>query len=247
MRWPNVQLLLAEAFRQRGYLIKEIGGESADMVLLSEEGKYLVDCRHWSALEVGANAAGQLYGAMGRLQAKGGFVVTAGRFTSDALEFARGLNVELIPARDFARMLEMAKETITGAVPGDVPSITTTSACLPVVREPTRSSRPATCAPSSVAVVSMSRAVSASDGNGSSVSQTESFDFQRSWLNAHRISVNMSPGTVVTTSIDRLGRSPCARAFMIGGQPWPICISTCGAIEIVPRLLATRSHSASLK
>jgi restriction system protein len=117
MKSANLLLLLAEAFRLQGFLVKEIGGESADMVLLKEERKYLVDCRHWSALEVGANAAGQLYGAMGRLDAKGGFVVTAGKFTPDALEFARGLNVELIAGRELARMLEMAKETITGAVP----------------------------------------------------------------------------------------------------------------------------------
>jgi hypothetical protein len=57
----------------------------------------------------------------------------------------------------------------------------------------------------------------------------------------------MSPGTVVTTSIDRLGRSPYCRAFITGGQPWPICISTWGAIEIVPRLSATSCHSSSLK
>ena len=117
MKWANVQLLLAEAFRLDGFLVKEIGGESADMVLVKDERVYLVDCRHWSALEVGANAAGQLYGAMGRLDAKGGFVVTAGKYTPDALAFARGLNVELIAGRELARMLEMAKETISGALP----------------------------------------------------------------------------------------------------------------------------------
>lgn len=117
MKWPNLQLLLAEAFRVEGFLVKEIGGESADMVLLKEERTYLVDCRHWNSAEVGANAPGQLYGAMGRLGAKGGFVVTAGKFTPDALEFARGLNVELIGGRELARMLELAKETISGALP----------------------------------------------------------------------------------------------------------------------------------
>ena len=116
MKWANVQLLIAEAFRLDGFLVKEIGGESADMVLTKDERTYLVDCRHWSAHEVGANAAGELYGAMGRLDARGGFVVTAGKFTPDALEFARGLNVELIGGRELARKLEMAKETISGAL-----------------------------------------------------------------------------------------------------------------------------------
>ena len=117
MKWANVQLLLAEAFRLEGFLVKEIGGEAADMVLTKDERTYLVDCRHWRSLEVGANAAGALYGAMGRLDAKGGFVVTTGKFTPDALEFARGLNVELIGGRELARRLEMAKETISGALP----------------------------------------------------------------------------------------------------------------------------------
>jgi len=117
MKWANLQLLLAEAFRLQGFLVKEIGDESADMVLRKEERTYLVDCRHWRLSEVGANAAGRLYGAMGRVDAKGGFVVTAGKFTPDALEFARGLNVELIAGRELARMLEMAKETISGALP----------------------------------------------------------------------------------------------------------------------------------
>jgi restriction system protein len=117
MKWPNAQLLLAEAFRQEGFLVKELGGECADMVLLKDDCTYLVDCTQWSASEVGANTAGELYGAMGRVGAKGGFVVTAGRFTPDALEFARGLNVELIAGRELARMLELSKETISGALP----------------------------------------------------------------------------------------------------------------------------------
>ena len=69
----------------------------------------------------------------------------------------------------------------------------------------------------------------------------------RSAPNAARIWVNMSPGTVVTTSIDRLGRSPYRRALLTGGQPCPIWISTCGAIEMVPPVSATRCHSSSLK
>ena len=117
MKWPNLQLLVAEAFRLQGFLVKEVGDESAEMVLLKDERTYLVDCRYWRASEVGANAAGRLYGAMGRADAKGGFVVTSGRFTPDALEFARGLNVELVGGRELARMLELAKETISGALP----------------------------------------------------------------------------------------------------------------------------------
>ena len=84
-------------------------------------------------------------------------------------------------------------------------------------------------------------------GIGMSRSQQTALTRARSAPNAARIWVNMSPGTVVTTSIDRLGRSPNLRAFPTGGQPWPICVSTCAAIEIVPPVSATRCHSWSLK
>ncbi len=65
--------------------------------------------------------------------------------------------------------------------------------------------------------------------------------------NAARIWVNMSPGTVVTTSMEKLGFRPYSMAFITGGQPWPICSSTCGATEMVPPVSATSRHSCSLK
>ena len=74
----------------------------------------------------------------------------------------------------------------------------------------------------------MSLAVSMSSGIGMSRSQQTALTRARSAPNAARIWVNMSPGTVVTTSIDRLGRIPNFRALLTGGQPWPICVSTCG-------------------
>ena len=125
--------------------------------------------------------------------------------------------------------------------------MTTTSACLPGVSEPVRSSSPATCAPSRVAIRSMSSAVSIVSGIGVSWSQQTALTRARSAPKPARIWVNMSPGTVVTTSMDRLGRRPNLRALLIGGQPWPIWVSTWAAIEIVPPVSATRCHSWSLK
>jgi hypothetical protein len=69
----------------------------------------------------------------------------------------------------------------------------------------------------------------------------------RSQAKAARIWVNMSPGAVVTTSIERLGRSPCSSDLSTGGQPWPIWASIWGAIETVPPLSATSRHSSSVR
>lgn len=46
----------------------------------------------FSVTEVG----GELYGVMAARRASGGMVVTGGDFTPDAVEFARGLNIELV-------------------------------------------------------------------------------------------------------------------------------------------------------
>ena len=84
-------------------------------------------------------------------------------------------------------------------------------------------------------------------GTGSLACQAIALTRARSAPKPARIWVNMSPGTVVTTSMLRLGRSPYSMAFMIGGQPWPIWVSTWAAMETVPPESATSCHSSSLK
>ena len=53
----------------------------------------------------------------------------------------------------------------------------------------------------------------------------------RSWTSAVRICVNISPGTLETTSTLSDGRTPRASSLPVGGGPWPISISTYGAID----------------
>ena len=146
-----------------------------------------------------------------------------------------------------AQSTTAATGSITGATFSAVASISTTSACLPGLSVPTLSSSPATCAPSTVAACSISRAVSTSFGTCSLGSYFSSCTRARSVPKADRIWVNMSPGTVVTTSMDRLGRRPSRSALSTGGQPCPICTSTCGATEMRPPLSLTSCHSSSLK
>jgi hypothetical protein len=119
-----------------------------------------------------------------------------------------------------------AAASMTGATFIARASSSTMSARLPGVSEPVRSSSPATCAPLSVAIWSICRAVSIVSGTGSFACHATALTRARSAPKAARIWVNMSPGTVVTTSIDRLGRSPYSIAFMMGGQPCPIWTST---------------------
>jgi hypothetical protein len=85
---------------------------------------------------------------------------------------------------------------------------TTTSACLPGVSEPVRLSTPQTRTPSIVANSSTSRLVRSVGSSSLPAAKAASCAPSRACANRNRICVNMSPGTVVTTSMLRLGRSP---------------------------------------
>jgi len=58
--------------------------------------KFFVQCKQWRAHKVGVEVVRELYGVMAAHGATGGFVVTSGRFTSEAGEFARGRNIKLL-------------------------------------------------------------------------------------------------------------------------------------------------------
>ncbi len=112
--------------------------------------------------------------------------------------------------------------------------ISTMSASLPGVSVPVLWSRPQARAPCSVANSSTSRLVS---GSGSTIRFSSSatlLTISRVPEMRWRIALNMSQGTVVTTSIEMLGRTPASSSLSAGGRPWPICISSSGAIEAVP-------------
>src|SRR5207248_116060 len=139
-----------------------------------------------------------------------------------------------------------ATGSMTGATLSWRASMRITSARLPGVSDPVRCSTPATCAPLTVAISSSCRAVRLPSAGSLRCHQIALLR-ARSAPKAARIWVNMSPGTVVTTSIDRLGRSPDSSAFTTGGQPCPICVSTWAAMDTVPPVSATSRHSSSLR
>lgn len=100
MNWREFEMLVGEAFRLQGYGVLETGGGGADggvdLVLSKGTEKYLVQCKQWKAFKVGVDVVRELYGVMAAKGAAGGFVVTSGRFTEDAVGFASGRNLKLI-------------------------------------------------------------------------------------------------------------------------------------------------------
>ena len=118
-------LLLSQAFRQRGYVIGEIaiGSQRAsdigvDLVLRKSGEYFLVHSKAWRVALVEVSVVRELDQAMRAQNAAGGFVVTSGSFTREAMGFASGRKIQLINGRTLREMLND-----TSGLPTGVPSV----------------------------------------------------------------------------------------------------------------------------
>ena len=118
MSWQDFELLVGEAFRLQGYEVTELGGAGpdggVDLVLRKGQEKFLVQCKQWKAFKVGVAIVRQLYGVMAAKGAAGGFVVTSGSFTAEAIEFATGRNVTLVDGAKLFGLIQQAKTARAG-------------------------------------------------------------------------------------------------------------------------------------
>ncbi len=144
MSWQQFEMLVGEAYRLQGYAVTETGGGGADggvdLSLRKGTETFLVQCKQWKAYKVGVDVVRQHYGVMAAQGAAGGFVVTSGRFTNEAIRFAGGRNLHLVdgPAllglirqAQSARGLKPASSAPTVArspTPASVPAVLTTPA-----------------------------------------------------------------------------------------------------------------------
>lgn len=124
MTWKQFELLVHQAFRHRGFVIGETGATGADGavdLVLRKSGEYfLVHSRLWKAAQVDVLPVRELHNAMRAKRAAGGFVVTTGSYTREAMAFASGRNIQLI---DGPTLREMLNDT--AGIPTGVPTIIT--------------------------------------------------------------------------------------------------------------------------
>jgi len=108
MEWHETGLLLVEYFQRCGYSVATTFGGSdggADFKLTMNGESYLVQCNQWRAYKVGLRPVREFYEEMTAVKAAGGFFVTSGEFSAEAVEFAEGLNLLLINGQKFLRMI----------------------------------------------------------------------------------------------------------------------------------------------
>lgn len=113
MSWQEFEILVGEAFRLDGFNVARRGGTGpdggVDLVLSKGSETFLVQCKQWRALKVGVDVVRELYGVMAVQGAVGGFVVTSGRYTADAVAFSSGLNIRLIDGEKLFAMIKRVK------------------------------------------------------------------------------------------------------------------------------------------
>jgi restriction system protein len=98
LSWQDFERLVGQAFRERGFAVRETndgpdGG--VDLELRKNSELQLVQCKRWRARKVGVEIVRELYGVMSARGATGGYVVSSGEFSDEARHFAAGRNIDL--------------------------------------------------------------------------------------------------------------------------------------------------------
>lgn len=98
--WKDFEYLVSEAYRRKGYSVREnMGGGSdggIDLVLKKDGIRILVQCKNWRSRKVGVSTVRELLGVVTGEGAAEGIVVCSGTYTKDAIEFAKGKSITLI-------------------------------------------------------------------------------------------------------------------------------------------------------
>ena len=97
--WQDFELLVGQLYRRRGYTVVETAGGAdggIDLVARRDGERVLIQCKHWRSRDVGVAVVRELFGVVTARKATGGAVVTGGRFTAEAIAFARQVDVELV-------------------------------------------------------------------------------------------------------------------------------------------------------
>lgn len=109
LSWHKFEILLSEAFRRQGYIVKEnsSGGPDGgvDLILTKEGATTLVQCKNWKNSNVGVTVVRELFGVVTAEGADRGMVVCSGGFTKEAIEFSRKSAIQLLGGRELSKMI----------------------------------------------------------------------------------------------------------------------------------------------
>jgi restriction system protein len=111
LSWRQVEELVADVFRQRGYRVCEVGGSGdggVDLLMVGPDGaRYAVQCKGWRSWKVGAPKIREFVGALASLPkpCRGIFVVI-GEYTVAARDLAQTHGIELIDGPALVQLIQ---------------------------------------------------------------------------------------------------------------------------------------------
>ena len=115
MSWQDFERLVSDYFQRRGLKVTEFGGNRADggIDLIARRGndEYVIQCKQWKTYRVGVVPVRELYGVVSQRRTTGGFLVTSGSFTDEAIRFVSGTSIELIDGAQLASAITRQERT----------------------------------------------------------------------------------------------------------------------------------------
>lgn len=105
MPWENFGLVISEAYRRQGYAVEESKSAAFDFKLAKKGQITLVQCRRWKVNQVGDAPVRELVAAMEKQNAYNCVCITAGEFSANARDFARGRPVTLLAGAALAELV----------------------------------------------------------------------------------------------------------------------------------------------
>jgi restriction system protein len=122
--WKQFEFLVAEAYRRQGYQIEFSLGRGADggvdLTLRRDGRTSLVQCKQWKVFSVGAPVIREMFGLMTAEKANEAIIVTSGKFTRDAQDFAADKPIRLIDGPQLLALVQSVQGSNGGTLASGV-------------------------------------------------------------------------------------------------------------------------------
>jgi restriction system protein len=126
--WKDFEYLVAEAFRRQDYDVDYSLGRGADggvdLTLRRDGRTSLVQCKQWKVFSIGAPVIREMFGLMTAEKADEAIIVTTGKFTRDAQDFAAGKPIRLVDGPQLLALVQSVQarsnlDTVSSEKPAD--------------------------------------------------------------------------------------------------------------------------------
>ena len=110
LSWREFEELSGEVFRRQGHQVTEnhdAGPDGGVDLVLKKDGKtFLVQCKHWKSYKVDVKVVREMFGIMAAKNADGVYIITSGRFTQEARNFANGKPIKLMEGNELSSLIK---------------------------------------------------------------------------------------------------------------------------------------------